>query len=299
MVDTSSMNGGTPSDSTDGEAPMDSGPPSPSQAVSTCPLPRAGVASMTCFESSGGRDPNRLSSGSPRTPELSTTSAAAKALPAGMPRQLTVRDKVEANRSIVRWLASTPAAPAVARWQTHATLSGWRLLSLLDDAQLVISELVANAVTASTNTNTPDPLSHWIAVRLTDTDRRLVIEVFDTAPAMPARSMPDPLAESGHGLHLVDALATWGSYPTATGPGKIVWAALDHDRPEAGRGDESRSLPRRAPTALAVGDAPAVHDLVLLRRIRDGLLTGVSPRTGCALSERRSASAPVRTKSRP
>ncbi|WP_158230454.1 ATP-binding protein [Pseudofrankia asymbiotica] len=174
---------------------------------------------------------------------------------------------------MVRWLASTPAAPAVARRQVHATLSGWRLLAFVDDARLVTSELVANAVNASTSIDSSDVLASWIALRLSDTGRRLVIEVFDSAPGLPTRRVHDPLAESGHGLHLVEAIATWGCYPTATGSGKVVRAVLEHHGAAPDSAHGPKPLPARTPTAPSETAAPAVGiDLDVLLRVRDCLL---------------------------
>ncbi|MDT3442932.1 ATP-binding protein [Pseudofrankia sp. BMG5.37] len=190
---------------------------------------------MTRIEPPEGRDPNRLPSGSPRTPELSTASAATKALPVGVPPRPTVRDEVKVTRSVVRWLAATQAAQAVARRQAQATLSGWRLLLLLDDARLVNRELVANAVNAckAARAGGPDHYLDWIAIRLTDTGRRLTIEVFDAAPGVPAHRATDPLTETGRGLHLIDAVATQGCAKVAQSYDWLRHVAASRKHPDA------------------------------------------------------------------
>jgi hypothetical protein len=149
----------------------------------------------------------------------------------------------------------------------------------VDDGQLVASELVANAVTASTRPGLDpnDRFLRFLGLRLTDTGRRLFIEVFDVAPGLPTVRPDEPLAEGGHGLHLVAALATWGVYAAKTGAGKVVWAAFDHEESSA-RASVLGRLLRRSP---ATPDAlPTVDkDLALLGRVRQGLRALTFPST--------------------
>ncbi|WP_131831662.1 ATP-binding protein [Pseudofrankia asymbiotica] len=165
----------------------------------------------------------------------------------------------------------------MARAQTAATLAHWQLPELVDDAPLVIGALVANAVHASTAALGNGELSAvnawylgWLAIRLSDTGRHVVIEVFDSAPGTPALRDTDPLVPGGHGLHLVEARATtWGYYPVATGPGKVVHAAFSHAGAPPNGAHRPVPLPRRAPTVHR--DAGLESDAVLLHRVRDGL----------------------------
>ncbi|WP_412714673.1 ATP-binding protein [Streptomyces nanhaiensis] len=96
--------------------------------------------------------------------------------------------------------------------------------SVVDTAQLVVSEFVTNAVVHT--------VSDRIACLLQHGDRRLRIEVRDQgtgAPGLAARSA-DPEATSGRGLQLVDALAdSWGDIPAAQARGRVVWAELRLD----------------------------------------------------------------------
>jgi GAF domain-containing protein/anti-anti-sigma regulatory factor len=98
----------------------------------------------------------------------------------------------------------------------HACLT-WRRDHICDDALLVTTELVGNAV------------RHGLApVELTITRRKryLHIQVADSAPHPPALVGPGSVADrNGFGLVLVDTLsADWGCRQTPTG--KIVWAIL-------------------------------------------------------------------------
>lgn len=104
-----------------------------------------------------------------------------------------------------------------AREFLRETLSEWEAPHLLDDAELLTSELINNAVLHATS-----------AVRLTvlmDTER-LRVEVGDTgAGALHLRHV-EITADNGRGLFLVDALSrSWGT--SAGAEGKIVWFELD------------------------------------------------------------------------
>jgi hypothetical protein len=183
-------------------------------------------------------------------------------------------------RSVERWLFTAPTASAIARQQVAATLAEWRLEGLVDDAQVVTGELTANAVTASTGpgVDPDDRFLRFIGLRLSDRGRRLVIEIFDAAPGTPTLRPTDVLAESGRGLHLVAALATWDSYKTATGPGKVVRAVFDLHVPREEGPTVPGSLPRRSPAAPEATPIQG-HDLALLHRVRQGLLT-LTPAAG-------------------
>ena len=111
-------------------------------------------------------------------------------------------------------------APAAARVFAKATLDG--LLgarapqALCDDVELVVSELVTNAVRAGSPTvNVSSSLERT----------RIVVRVSDQAVGWPEErdaAVDDP---GGRGLPLVSALsASWGVRLVETG--KIVWAEL-------------------------------------------------------------------------
>jgi anti-sigma regulatory factor (Ser/Thr protein kinase) len=82
-----------------------------------------------------------------------------------------------------------------------------------DDVELVVSELVTNALVHTRTT---------AALRATLTERAVHIEVHDQAP-IPPHVREAQGAAGGFGLHIVDALAVdWGWRPTPDG--KVVWA---------------------------------------------------------------------------
>ena len=95
---------------------------------------------------------------------------------------------------------------------------------LLHDARVLVSELLSNSIRhAGLGTQ------ERVRVRAEWTGTRLRVDVWDrpaaSAPAQPAGAIrPDPGAESGWGLYLVDCLASrWGS-----APGRY-WFELERD----------------------------------------------------------------------
>lgn len=98
----------------------------------------------------------------------------------------------------------------------------------LMEAQLVVSELVANAVEHGC-----EP----IGLKLVGSSWRMRIEVSDGSndPPMPSSS-PGVERLSGRGLVIVDALAAaWGS--RSCDGGKVVWAELSWSYPPDGNSD--------------------------------------------------------------
>ena len=92
---------------------------------------------------------------------------------------------------------------------------------ILDDALILTSELVTNAVRHGRPAVT-------LAVQLEPS--ALIVVVTDTGPELPplVPRTPHPDSPTGRGLVIVDALATrWGVTPQPGSPGKAVWFALD------------------------------------------------------------------------
>lgn len=129
-------------------------------------------------------------------------------------------------------LGALPTAPGCARAYVRSTLVAWNFGHLADMAELVVSEMVTNAVVASTAHSSSLYVSGRVPVtwvRLFSDSFRLVIEVWDQAPGVPVEGKAAPDDESGRGLPLVDALTDgrWGWLPGPPGlPAKCVWAEL-------------------------------------------------------------------------
>ena len=128
-------------------------------------------------------------------------------------------------------LGALPSAVPCARLHARLVLAEWDLKALAETAELIVSELVTNAVRAST---APDGRPRYdaagmpVVVLQMASDRiKLLVEVWDVIPAAPAAARPGPDDESGRGLMLVAAQADHWSWQTVPGwPGKVVWAEL-------------------------------------------------------------------------
>jgi hypothetical protein len=124
------------------------------------------------------------------------------------------------------------SAPGTARAHVGIVLAGWQMSGISDTAELVASELVTNALNAST-TDEGEPryvdgrmALIWVCL-MSDGLSRLLIEVHDQMEGQPVIKDADSEAESGRGLYMVDTLTEgWGWYPKIGHPGKCVWAVL-------------------------------------------------------------------------
>jgi len=126
------------------------------------------------------------------------------------------------------WLDLVPetASPGRARAWTRAVLVASDLRHLAGDAELVVSELVANAVQASSSAGALDP----VRVCLTPVGTQLLVQVRDACPAFPVRRHPGVTDEAGRGLMIVEHIAAEiGCHPTPGMPGKVVWCLIAGD----------------------------------------------------------------------
>ena len=130
------------------------------------------------------------------------------------------KDETEGIRRRMRMtLPATSDSVRLARHATRIGLAAWRLDRVEENAVLVVSELVTNAVRHAKGTDV-------ITLDLQAERTWLRIEVQDTDQNWPQPRIPAHSDESGFGFVLVDALACqWGVRETATG--KAVWAELD------------------------------------------------------------------------
>ncbi|WP_077801019.1 ATP-binding protein [Streptomyces sp. JHA26] len=98
-------------------------------------------------------------------------------------------------------------------------LGAWGLRDLVDEAQLCVSELVANVIT-HVGAGTPTML----AVRLNGTSLRIEVHDPDTR-ALPTLMAADPESEGGRGMALVGAVTDrWGVQLGADR--KVTWCEL-------------------------------------------------------------------------
>lgn len=117
------------------------------------------------------------------------------------------------------FLPCDPAAARVARSLAVSAVEAWGLLDVRDDVELVVSELVTNALRLGAR------IALLIALR-PGTDQ-IEVAVWDDAPGVPEPRPQRPDAESGRGLFIVGARAdAWGCRPGRDGVGKVTWATL-------------------------------------------------------------------------
>jgi anti-sigma regulatory factor (Ser/Thr protein kinase) len=113
-----------------------------------------------------------------------------------------------------------PSAVPCARYHSRQVLWEWRLAILAENTELLISELMTNAIAASRPVGSDSPIRLWL---LSDAARVLIV-VWDVSPHPPVRADVGADAESGRGLLLVQMISDqWGSYVSPAG-GKTVWA---------------------------------------------------------------------------
>ena len=114
-----------------------------------------------------------------------------------------------------------PGAVPCARLHARQVAWEWGLAELGNDAELLVSELLTNAVAAARAMEPIFPVRLWL---LSDTTQ-IAILVWDSNPQPPVRMQVDGEAESGRGLLLVEAISKrWGWYAPRNMTGKVVWA---------------------------------------------------------------------------
>src|SRR4051794_23659664 len=121
-----------------------------------------------------------------------------------------------ATQSAAIDLPIDPRSPGYARRILKEVLRAWRVHDShsLNVAELVVSELVTNAVVHGTGE---------LSLRLRLADGRLRAAVADGSSVLPNARQAGPLDAGGRGLPLVAALALgWGT-ETTEGGGKQVW----------------------------------------------------------------------------
>jgi anti-sigma regulatory factor (Ser/Thr protein kinase) len=128
-------------------------------------------------------------------------------------------------------LGALVTATPCARLHARAVLHEWGLNVLAEAAELIVSELVTNAVRASTRPNGQPRYDGSglpvVIVRLGTDGSRVMIEVWDGIPGTPVAEHAGPDDEGGRGLVLVEAVCARWSWETVPGwPGKVVWAEL-------------------------------------------------------------------------
>ncbi len=129
--------------------------------------------------------------------------------------------EVSAVRATLLELSAMPSAVPCARLHARNVMAEWGMSAIARTAELLVSELVTNAITASPGS--------VVTMRLTAGVNSALIEVHDPSPRMPELQDLEEDTEHGRGLVLVTILsAEWGVQPIP-GRGKVVWCVLGRD----------------------------------------------------------------------
>jgi anti-sigma regulatory factor (Ser/Thr protein kinase) len=176
--------------------------------------------------------------------------------------ELAYLDRAQGMTSLT--LAATPAAIGRARQLVRFALTQWGLAALADDAELVASELMTNAVEATGGAGSTQAArdgfgaAATVQVRVLMYPASIIIEVWDRDPGTPHRHEAATGDEGGRGLMIVAALCTQWDFAGAADGGKVVWAELAIPAEIL----TSAGLPRRERGApvTATNHAGLIHD---------------------------------------
>jgi hypothetical protein len=150
------------------------------------------------------------------------------------PAQWPLRSRLE--------LGALPGAVPCARMHARLVLTEWGQAALGDSVELIVSELMTNAVRACSDPVTGGPgydaegRQLPLGLRLASDRQQVLVEVWDGATAPPVPGQVSHDGETGRGLLMVEAVSSrWGYYypgrqPRATAPderaAKVVWALV-------------------------------------------------------------------------
>ncbi|MGW2936619.1 SpoIIE family protein phosphatase [Streptomyces sp. NPDC001156] len=157
----------------------------------------------------------------PESPLEDLCSRALETLPTQAPADdvtlLLARTRALQPAQVASWdLPSELAAVCTARRAAARQLSEWGLEHLVATVELIVSELVTNAIRHGKGPNRLRLIQHQV----------LTCEVFDGNTSQPHPRHPQILDENGRGLFLVAQLSRrWGSRSATDG--KVVWAEQD------------------------------------------------------------------------
>ncbi|HEX3956625.1 MAG TPA: ATP-binding protein [Trebonia sp.] len=126
------------------------------------------------------------------------------------------------EQSVSCCLGRAPAEVSHAREQTRKALFGWGLEGHTELAEIIVSELVTNAICHGEGP---------VRARISHGDNHLHVQVHDDGPGRPVRRQAATEDESGRGLAVIDGLIDMygGSLSViddGAGTGKTVYVAI-------------------------------------------------------------------------
>jgi hypothetical protein len=139
-------------------------------------------------------------------------------------------------------LGALPGAVPCARLHARLVLTEWEQADLRDSVELIVSELMTNALRASMDPVAGRPgygadgRAASLGLRLASDRQQVLVEVWDGATEPPVPGQVSHDGETGRGLLMVEAVSSrWGYYyaarqPRGTAPderaAKVVWALI-------------------------------------------------------------------------
>lgn len=171
-------------------------------------------------------------------------------------------------------LTAVPTAIDRARKLVRFALSGWGLAALVEDAELVTSELMTNAVRAIGVTSAEAASGGFgtvatVQVRVLMYEASILIEVWDRDPRATGEQETAGVAEGGFSLMVVAALCKRWDFFGAADDGKVAWAELAVPTNLLTAAD--LPLRERSAPATAMNQAGSLCDPALLRRVHQAL----------------------------
>ena len=123
-------------------------------------------------------------------------------------------------------LSPSPESVKVGRDFTRTTLRDWGMSALTDLAELVVSELVTNALRHGIPSACQLVSDRCVRLRLLAQAPFVMCMVTDPGADIPVLRESGPTSESGRGLNVVESCSVrWGWHLLDDG-GKVVWALL-------------------------------------------------------------------------
>ncbi|PRH79484.1 ATP-binding protein [Streptomyces solincola] len=123
-------------------------------------------------------------------------------------------------------LEGSPRSAGRARRFTEATLRDWALPAVSGDMELIVTELVANAVRHGLGPSAGPPTGYPVWLGLFRYPGAVVCAVADPSPEPPRPRATGCLDTGGRGLALVGAVSDEWSWDVSPVRGKTVWATL-------------------------------------------------------------------------
>jgi anti-sigma regulatory factor (Ser/Thr protein kinase) len=141
---------------------------------------------------------------------------------------VSLRERNPSVQSVPLRLSALPTAAGTARQLSIVILARWGLLAVQETVEVLVSELVTNAVAHGCREGEGGGAGTDVTFGMMVSGSLLRVEVWDPGTGLPVRGNADDMAESGRGLQIVSALTDgrWGATLCAAG-GKVTWAEID------------------------------------------------------------------------